>query len=325
MRNWWIRGEAAHLQPFRHAFRRVGRPSAVLVEESPRSLTLPLLLRYARKQGAGRVLWGHFSSNHRTDSRRSPADRYRIALARSVEACACYTPSIKAFLQAHVDESRLFVANNTLDTGVLFSLREALHKEGRSAVKQRLGLADRHPVLLFLGRLVPAKGTDQLVEILRQLPPTACLVVIGSGPAERQLRASAADSLPREIRFLGAIPEYDRTAPYLYAADVLLNPGYLGLNVNHAFSFGLPVVSRRSPKAGIRFHSPEVDYLEPGENGELVESPTPEAFAQAVTAVVQDRDRYSGNARTFAEQHLTVDRMIDGLEAAIIHAETSSS
>ncbi len=321
MHNWWVRGETVHMQRFLHAFRSAGPPAVVLAEESPRSLTLPLLLRYAGRQGAGRVLWGHFSSNRRTTTRRRLADRYRIALARSVEACVCYTPSVKAILQPYVDDTCLFVANNTLDTDLLFAQRTVLRQEGRTTVRQRLGLANKSPVLLFLGRLEPAKGTDLLVDILRELPSTACLIIIGSGPEERRLRSTMLGKIPQEVRFLGAITELERSAPYLYSADVLLNPGYLGLNVNHAFSFGLPVVSRQSPGSGIRFHSPEVDYLEPGQNGELAPSDAPSAFADAINLVMKDRDRYSINARKYAEKNLTVDRMVDGLEFAIRHAE----
>ena len=325
MHNRWVRGEALHYQPFRHALRSAGPPSVVLAEESPRSITLPALLLSARKQGAGLALWGHFSSNNRTVARRGLADRYRIAMARRVDACVCYTASGKAILEPYVDQSRIFVATNTLDTDVLFALRDKLREEGREAVRRRLGIADKSPVILFLGRLEPAKGTDQLISILRLLPPTACLIVIGSGPAERELRNSIEGKFEQEVRLLGAMPEFERSAPFLYAADVLINPGYLGLNVNHAFCFGLPVVSRRSPKPGVRFHSPEVDFLTPGESGELVSSSAAAAFAGAIKAIMKERDRYSHNAQQYAEKHLTVDRMVDGLEAAVRRSEGSGS
>ena len=97
-------------------------------------------------------------------------------------------------------------------------------------------------------------------------------------------------------------------------------PGYLGLAVNHAFAFGLPVVSLRNPAGGVKFHSPEVEYIRSGETGLLCSGNSSEALAAGVREVLADRERYSANALAYAQEHLTLDRMVDGLEAAIRHA-----
>ena len=319
MRNIWIRGETLHAQPFRHVFRTYGRPSVVMAEESPRSITLPLLLRYARRMGAARVLWGHFSSNLRTPSRWSLADRYRIALARSVDACVCYTEQIADIVRPHVEKQRIFAAPNTLDTDVLFTLHDALSAEGRTPVRRRLGLPHDASVLLFLGRLIRAKGTGPLLDAFCALRRRrkACLVVIGSGPEEAPMRVRVVRERIAGVHFLGAMPDWAHSAPYLYSADVLLNPGYLGLSVNHAFAFGLPVVSQHSPLAGPRFHSPEIAYLQSGHNGLLAAPNDPAALVQAVESVLSDRLRYASNALRYAREHLTIGRMVDGLEAAV--------
>lgn len=319
MRNIWVGGEAAHAQPFRHVFRRLGPAAVVLAEESPRSVTLPWLLRHARRTGAARVLWGHFSSNRRNLSHRSLADRYRILLARSVEACVCYSDAVAEILASHVERPRIFTAPNTLDMDTLSALREGLEKEGRPSVRRRLNLPEAAPVIVFLGRLVRQKGTDMLLRtfgLLRQRCQ-AQLVVMGSGPEQQAMRRHVANAGMDGVRFLGSVPDWQGSAPYLYAADVLLNPGYLGLSINHAFAFGLPVVSQLPPKAGIRFHSPEIAYLIPGENGELAAPADPEALANAVELVLARRESYARNALRYAREHLTLDRMVDGLEAAI--------
>ena len=116
LRNRWVGGEAIHAQPFREVFRRFGDPAAILCEESPRSVSLPLLLRYARSRGAGRLLWGHFSSLNRAfDPRRHLHDRYRLALARQVEACVCYTEGVADHLRPYLPDEKLFVARNTIE------------------------------------------------------------------------------------------------------------------------------------------------------------------------------------------------------------------
>lgn len=322
LHNYWLMGERMHLQPFKKAFQAFGDPAVVLTEESPRSVSLPRLLSYSRQQGAGRVLWGHFSSlNRRFDPSRHLQDRYRLSLARNVEACACYTDGVADHLRPYLPDKKLFVARNTIDMATLFDQYDAQTTRGKDAVRQTLGLAPDAAVLIFMGRLVPQKGTHLLLEtferIRRERP--AALLIIGAGPEQEAMEAYAAQQGLSDVHFLGPLPDAE-AAPYLYAADVMLMPGYLGLVINHAFAFGLPVVSRRNP-VGVQFHSPEVEYVQTGENGLLSEGDGADDLAEAVRAVLADHARMSQKALDYARTHLRIDRMVDGLEGAIRYAE----
>ena len=322
LRNHWFFGEKIHAQPYRRVFERHGPPAAILAEESPRSVTLPFLLRYARSLGAGRVLWGHFSSNRRAfDPKRHILDKYRLALAKSVEGCACYTENIANLLRPFVPEQNLFVARNTMDLDPMFAQREALEAEGKQAVRRRLSIPPEGPVLVYIGRLIREKGTDMLLETWSRLTQemSANLLIIGDGPERAAMEQAVSARALHGVRFLGSLMQ-EEAGPWLYASDLMLMPGYLGLAVNHAFAFGVPVVSLRQPEAGgIKFHSPEVEYVRSGETGLLCSGRSPEALAAGVREVLADRDRYSTNALTYAKEHLTLDKMVDGLEAAIRH------
>lgn len=326
LRNYWFQGETAHYQPFKKAFREFGDPAAILAEESPRSVSLPLLLRYARQRGAGRVLWGHFSSlNRRFDPEKNLQDRYRLSLARRVEACACYTQGVADHLRPYLPDEKLFVARNTIDMDTLFTQYDALATQRKAAVRQELGLAPNAAVMAFMGRLVPEKGTQLLLEtfehVRRDRP--AALLIIGAGSEREAMEAYVAQQQLSDVHFLGPLPD-EEAAPYLYAADVMLMPGYLGLVINHAFAFGLPVVSRRNP-VGVNYHSPEVEYVQPGETGLLSEGDGAEDLAAAVRIVLADQERFSTNAMNYARTYLRIDRMVDGLEGAIRYATSKAS
>ena len=103
----------------------------------------------------------------------------------------------------------------------------------------------------------------------------------------------------------------------------MLMPGYLGLVINHAFAFGLPVVSRRNP-VGVQVHSPEVEYLKSGENGILKDGNGAEDLAAAVRTVLADQEHFSANAMDYARTYLRINRMVDGLEGAIRYATTNA-
>ena len=325
LQNYWLGGERLHAQAFGEALRL--DPAVVLAEESPRSLTLPLLLRSAKRRGAGTLLWGHFSSNNRPLSRRHPIDQYRLRLARSADGCVCYTDQIAAILKPYVSPERLFVARNTLDTDVLFALHHELVREGRAAVRRRLDLAESVPVLVFIGRLVSAKGVHRLLDVYEMMhkrgPVT--LLVIGSGPEETSMRNRCKREEWTEVRFLGPITAFETSASYLFEADVLLNPGYVGLSVCHAFALGLPIVSQDSPRDDIRYHSPEIAYLRPGQNGLVAPYGDTDGLVSAVCAVLANRRQYSEQAISFARAHLGVQQMVEGLAQAVLFAERASA
>jgi len=223
-----------------------------------------------------------------------------------------------------VASDRLFVAPNTLDTGRLLHLHDGLQREGRLATRKRLSLPAYAPVIAFLGRLIASKGVHQLLsvfEILLRRHPKAMLIVIGDGP-ERAVMEDRIKTLGH-VKMLGAITSWSASAPYLYASDVLLNPGYLGLSINHAFALGLPVVSQRSPSPNVRYHSPEIDYLQPKSNGLLSPHGDLSAMADAVETILRDQEQYAQNALSFARNHLGLEKMVDGLVHAVTHVEKS--
>src|SRR3546814_15903003 len=74
-------------------------------------------------------------------------------------------------------------------------------------------------------------------------------------------------------------------------ADALVIPGYVGLAVNHAFAQGLPVVTRRH-----ELHSPEVEYIEHGRNGLIVDGDF-DAFVVELARLIDDPERLRGLAR----------------------------
>lgn len=318
--NRWLMRESIHVQRFKPALEKFANCQVVLLEESPRSIALPFLIRHARHHEIGTVLWGHFSSNSRPFSASNWQDRYRIWLARQADALVAYTDGIKKLITPFVDDAKVFVARNTLDSRVLHELYRRLAQEGKVNVRKRLHLPVDDPVVVFIGRLIEGKGTLALIETIAkmQVVRNCTLLVIGDGPELKNMK-SLASSMGINVRFLGAIPDLHDSAPFLYAADVLLNPGYLGLSVNHAFFFGLPVIAP-APRREFRLHSPEWEYVEHGKNGFLVQDSDPTKLAQATNLVLDNLDQFSEAARRYATNNLDVNTMVDGLVDAISYA-----
>jgi rhamnosyl/mannosyltransferase len=104
------------------------------------------------------------------------------------------------------------------------------------------------PILLFVGRLVPYKGVDVLMDAAAPLPVR--LMIVGDGPmADTWKRAAAARRPQAEIVFTGSLPD-DEVKALMHAADVFVLPSItaaeaFGVVQLEAMASGTPVVSTR--------------------------------------------------------------------------------
>jgi teichuronic acid biosynthesis glycosyltransferase TuaC len=147
------------------------------------------------------------------------------------------------------------VAGRDLDVRVIPNgIDRAVFSPGdRIAARAKLGLADRGPVLLTVGGLVPRKGVARVLEILPELRarhPDLVYVVAGGGGAEGDhetaiRRAIAERGLGGCVRLAGAIAHEDLAA-YYRAADVFVlstqNEGWANV-LQEALACGTPVVT----------------------------------------------------------------------------------
>ena len=322
--NYWFRHETLHAQPFGSAFRKYGPPAVVIAEESPRSISLPFLMHKAHRGRAGFVLWGMFRAMSSMWSSYHPFQRYRICLAKRADACVCYTNGVRELLMPYIDRDKLFVATNTLDTDRLFALRRSLEKRGKDLIRESLGIPREAAVILFSGQLITDKGTTELLEVYRKLSskrPTT-LLVVGDGPEAAFMQQRVADARLRDVRFLGKVSDIEKSAPFFFAADAMVIPGYVGLAVNHAFSMGVPVITKQYSTTATS-HAPEVEYISHEYNG-MLSGPDSESLVGSVTQVLDNQEFFARNAIETAETELTIDRMIDGLTAAVEVAQNSS-
>src|SRR5207237_6381743 len=142
------------------------------------------------------------------------------------------------------------------------------------------------------------------------------LVGVGDGRSRPALDTLA--STRPYVHVLGARFDADKVRA-LAPAALLLVPGLVGLTIVDAFALELPLVT-----TAIDYHSPEIEYLVPEENGVLVEhADDPSAYARAVVGLLGDPDRLarlregcSRAARRYTIQAM-VARVADGVAAAL--------
>jgi hypothetical protein len=82
---------------------------------------------------------------------------------------------------------------------------------------------------------------------------------------EDSLRSAIAQEADR-VRMVGPIFDLVEKAAWIFASDVMVCPGYAGLNVVDALALGCPFATVAEEKLQRR-HSPEITYVEHGLNG----------------------------------------------------------
>lgn len=178
-----------------------------------------------------------------------------------------------------------------------------LEKQKQKAV---LGLSPG-PLAIYVGRLVNEKRAAQLVEVwdsIRRSHTDATLAIVGTGPEEASLRASAGDG----VRFFGAV---DDVVPYLQAADLFVLPSaYEGLSnaLLEALATGLPVVATNVGGAS--------DLITNGVNGWLIPADEPRTLHQVLDRHLHNRDEWEQlglQARARVEQDYALPAVADRL------------
>jgi glycosyltransferase involved in cell wall biosynthesis len=311
-RYWRLGAYEAVWQPCLRALRG---SDLIVVEQANRLLLNHLLftLRSSRRRVA---LWGH-GMNFQATNRDSLSERWKRRAVHDAHWWFPYTnASARIVEQLGYPSDRITVVNNAVDASQLSHAVAAIDATERKRIAASLGISDAR-VGLYCGRLVPEKRLDLVfatAHAVRAMVPNFSLVIVGDGPlAPLVLEQAERHSWIRFVgRQVGAA-----AAPYFAIADILLMPGAIGLVLVDAFAAGIPVVTSR-----ITAHGPEIEYLEPGVNGLMVEA-DPRVMARACARLLRaptDLVRMREGCRASATRY-TVDsmaqRFADGIESAL--------
>jgi phosphatidylinositol alpha-mannosyltransferase len=145
---------------------------------------------------------------------------------------------------------------------------------------------DGSPNVLFVGRHEPRKGLLDLLKahrILRRTGHDNRLLVVGSGPQEREARRYVATRGLQEVEFLGRVSDVEK-AQLLRTADVFASPATggesFGIVLLEAMAAGAPIVA--SDIHGYK------GVVRRGREGLLVPPHEPKALATAIARLLDD-------------------------------------
>lgn len=184
----------------------------------------------------------------------------------------------------------------------------------RGAARRRRQIADRTPVVVFIGSLTAEKRPDRLLRVfarVRAEVPDVVLWVAGDGPLAPDVRQRIeAAGLTHAVALLGVVQDVDEL---LAAADLLLltsdTEGTPGV-VLEAGAAGLPTVA--TSVGGVPA------CVGHGKTGLLAAPDDEEGLAAAVVELLRDPDRrhaYGAAARRRVEECFSLPRVADEILA----------
>jgi glycosyltransferase involved in cell wall biosynthesis len=174
----------------------------------------------------------------------------RLALRTLYAQFAAFLPvgtaNLAYFTALGVPKSRLFFSPHSVNSG-LFDPGNPDHRATAAALRVTLGLAASTRVVLFAGKLIPAKQPRELLAafLALHLPDTA-LVMVGDGPEKAALLEFARSAPPGTVHFLPFANQTEMPARFLLA-DLFVLPSRgdyetWGLAVNEAMHLGVPAL-----------------------------------------------------------------------------------
>lgn len=225
------------------------------------------------------------------------------------DALILYSEACRQFVKPRF-RAKVFVANNTInfdDFPAIAQGKEEIKKEFRIPFEK---------VVIFIGRMGVESGrkrVDHLIDIFRELDRQDIgLVLVGSGLAE-PLKARMN---PRNTLYLGEVHDAKnlQISKLCSIADVCAIPGHVGLGLNEAFFWGLPVITEECD------HPPEISYLKPGRNGFIVPHNDLASLRDRILCLLdndQMRTEFSRNARETILNEASIEGMFSGFRDCV--------
>lgn len=294
------------------------RPRVIIHEFNPSILSIYLVFLLSKLLKIKFVIWGHgYNRNEGVfNPKRNIKSRIRYQFMHKSDAIILYDHETKKLLSNYVNSSKIFVANNTIDTNVMSSLYDKYELIGKSQLKCELDWKSKYNII-YIGRLVKDKLPFEVIQAHKSLSLALnndiSTHIIGNGPLMDQLLELVHDE--RNIQVYGEIYDNDIISKYLFCSDLMICPGYIGLSLNHSFTMGCPVITYLQGENG-PYHSPEIVYLKNNVNGFLVESFNQNKMISTIIDYLNNESLHSQfrqNARIEMKNNASIDKMVGGI------------
>lgn len=286
----------------------------ILVQEN-RILSNYAIMLISLLKGIKIALWGH-GRNHQSTTN-SLGNNFKRLYSNKIHWWFSYTQNTANIIQnMGFPKDRITIINNAIDTNFLIQEGTKFNDKTINEFKRKLNIL-KGPIGVFCGGIYKEKRIDFLYEactIIKNHFPEFNVIFIGAGPESHKVAKFSCEN--NWIHYFG--PKFGKEkVPYLKSADVLLNPGAVGLSILDAFALEVPFVTTKYP-----YHGPEIEYLINYKNGIITDNDV-ESYAKGVIKVLSSKKLIMvlkhgcRNARTKYTKENMVSKFSIGIKKAL--------
>ena len=262
------------------------------------------------------VLWGHGF----VPRDGSVTEWLRKRMVTMADAAIFYSYSAKEQAKLlGLLEKKLFVAPNALNTERIELEKSKVDSGSLRLFAEQKDLSGKFPIL-FVGRLLDYKRPEILIKALPRILeeiPNAVALFIGAGPCLETLKElTDFMGLTDSVYFEGAVFDEADLSRYFMLAKVGVMPAHAGLFIQHAFQYGLPVVTGND----MDNHPPEIELLVHRENGLFFRDGDKSDAANKIIEILCDeplRIVFGENAMRVIRDRNNINTMCSGFMDAI--------
>jgi glycosyltransferase involved in cell wall biosynthesis len=265
------------------------------------------------------AFWGHGISLQSHNSS-SFSEFVKIFMTRKVFWFYAYNNLSKRILEdIGYPTKRITTVNNTIDVENILEEKKKWNEKDLIQLKEQLGIQSNN-TCIFIGGMYKDKRLEFLIKsiiFIKKSIPDFEFIFIGDGPDKDLIIKASYNN--RWIHYVGPKNEIEKV-PYFLISKFLLNPGLVGLSIIDSFIFEVPLIT-----TDCKLHSPEIDYLENGINGLMIENNITRYSSTVVDLLLNNDKRLIlvEGCKQYAKKY-TMTNMVDNFYDGIVHALNSS-
>jgi glycosyltransferase involved in cell wall biosynthesis len=252
------------------------------------------------------ILWGHGISVKRyTKEEEQPHRLLRWMIALS-DGVWFYTKKELAVWKRVLPAMKGYALNNTI-SGVQTILD--LQLQDKAMLRRKYGI-EQTRVIIYCARFNEVgRRTDLLVALIEKLDPQHfAFVIIGDG------RLKPDFSRFPNVHDFGALYDREKKDELFGMADVYFQPGWVGLSIVEAMSYGKPIFTFK--RTGTLLQCVEYSYIQHEYNGMLFDDM--ESCIQELSRITDEQIAAMGqHARAYVKAELTMHTMTGNALSAV--------
>lgn len=224
---------------------------------------------------------------------------YVFLLERALYIYGYNSQSKDYFMSLGINESKLVILNNTIDTRKIKMSRSDFIPHYPEEFTDHINKG--YTFLIFVGALVRSKNIEDCAELMRILGDKYFLIIVGDGNPE--YRTELAKTFEGTNHSFVGYKKNEQLLPYYELSSFSLLPGLGGLSINQSMAFGVPVLCKSADGA-------ERDLIINDFTGYIYKDLN-DASIYIKSKIPQDWKEMGHNAEVYLNSEYSVESMMD--------------